>query len=296
MLRAGDLLVVNRTRVIPARLSLRKPTGGRVELLLVRPLGAGVRDATEWEGLGRPGRALKPGAELIAANGSRLTVTARQGELVRVRACAKLWDLMQEVGEVPLPPYIERPNGPRDADRDDYQTVFATEPGAVAAPTAALHFTERVLTALEQRGVRRAEILLHVGPGTFLPVRVEHRADVRQHEMHAERYEIPEATRRAVEATRAVAGRVVAVGTTSVRALETWRQTGDACGESSLFIVPGFEFEVVDAMVTNFHLSGSTLMMLVAAFAGRERILAAYEEAVKEGYRFFSYGDAMLLA
>ena len=295
LLEPGDLLVVNRTEVVPARLSLRKETGGRVEVLLTRPKAGDARTATVWEGIGRPLKGLRIGQTLQAADGSAVTLVGRAAEAVCVQSPRPLWELMQRCGEVPLPPYIERAHGPRPTDAGDYQTVFAREPGAVAAPTAGLHFTSEVLDALTIRGVLRAEIVLHVGPGTFLPIRQEHEADVRGHRMHAERYAIDPATLEAIRATRACGGRVVAVGTTSVRALETWAATGSASGESELFITPGFAFKVVDLMLTNFHLPKSTLLMLVSAFAGRERVLAAYAEAVREAYRFFSYGDAMLV-
>lgn len=295
LLEPGDLLVVNRTQVIPARLRLHKQSGGKVELLLSRPVDAEVRQALEWRAVGRPGRALVPGRALEAEDGTRLEVVARESDAVRVRGERPLWELMQRLGETPLPPYIERPSGPVVTDEEDYQTVFAAAPGAVAAPTAALHFTDSVLAALASRGVERAELVLHVGPGTFLPVRQDHVADIRQHEMHAEWYEIPPATVGAVERARSDGRRIIAVGTTSFRALETWAAFGASTGESTLFVYPGVDIRVVDGLLTNFHLPGSTLIMLVAAFAGRERVLSAYATAVAEQYRFFSYGDAMLI-
>ncbi|MFC1611382.1 tRNA preQ1(34) S-adenosylmethionine ribosyltransferase-isomerase QueA [Myxococcota bacterium] len=294
LLQPSDLLVVNTTEVVPARLWARKPTGGRVELLLCRPQGA-VRSATMWEVMARPGRALRPGGALVLEDDTVVHVRDRCGELTVVETERPLLEVAWDLGEVPLPPYIRRPAGPRAEDREDYQSLFAAEPGAVAAPTASLHFTDRVLAALEARGVRRCPLVLHVGPGTFVPVRNEHAEDVRAHVMHLEWYDIPVETLDAIAVTRARGGRVVAVGTTSVRALESWHQSGEACGEASLFIYPGFVFGVVDAVLTNFHLPRSTLLMLVSAFAGRERILGAYGEAVEQGYRFFSYGDAMLI-
>ena len=294
-LEPGDLVVVNRTRVIPARLEVRRPTGGRVELLAVRPIAGDLTSAEEWEVLARPAKSLKPGLVLTAADGTDIIVVERTGETARVRARGGLLALLNRVGEVPLPPYIDRPQGPVTRDALDYQTVFASEPGAVAAPTAGLHFTDRILDGLKARGVTLAQVVLHVGIGTFLPVRQEHYADVRGHSMHPEWYRLPPETVAAIESCRGRGGRVVAVGTTSLRALETWASTGMAEGESRLFVYPGFSFRVVDAMVTNFHLPKSTLLVLVAAFVGRERILEAYAEAVARGYRFFSYGDAMLL-
>jgi len=295
LLQPADLLVVNATEVIRARLSLRRPTGGQVELLLCRPIDGGVRDARVWSGLARPASAFKRGRTVLAADGTELIAGERLGEQVTVRSKAPLWQLMQSHGEVPLPPYIRRPDGPKQGDVGDYQTLFAKEPGAVAAPTASLHFTERVLGALDARDVKRASLVLHVGPGTFVPVRNEHAEDIREHVMHGEWYDIPEETVLAIEATKARGGRVIGVGTTSVRAMESWSKTGNACGEATLFIYPGYEFGVIDGMITNFHLPRSTLLMMVSAFAGRDLIIAAYEEAVREGYRFFSYGDAMLL-
>jgi len=206
-----------------------------------------------------------------------------------------LWSVAEREGEVPLPPYIERPRGPSHEDASDYQTIFAKQPGAAAAPTASLHFTDRVLEALRERGVHLAPLTLHVGPGTFLPIRQEHEADIRSHVMHEELYEIPEATLAAIGEAHDSGGRLIAVGTTVVRALETYAGTGVAAGASSLFIYPGFQFRLTQGLVTNFHLPRSTLLAMVCAFAGRERVLAAYAEALAAGYRFFSYGDAMLI-
>lgn len=291
ILAPGDLLVVNRTRVIPARLRVTRATGGAAELLLFRPLDGSVDDARRWQALGRPARALRPGVLLTLGDGRALEVLSRDGDTLTVRLPGPASQVLASAGEVPLPPYIER-EAPRASDADDYQSVFAREAGAVAAPTASLHFTERVLEGLRARGVERAEVVLHVGPGTFLPVRSDFHDDVRAHRMHSERYSVPAQTQRAIDGAR----RVVAVGTTVVRALETWRATGRSEGDSDLFIYPGFSFRAVDAMITNFHLPKSTLLMLVAAFCGRERLLDAYERAVAEGYRFYSYGDAMLIA
>ncbi len=293
LLRAGDLLVVNRTEVIRARVHLTRENGRPVELLLCRPRGE-IGAARAFWAMGRPAAALKPGRVLCAPDGTGVTVGERRGELIEVIAERPWLALLAEHGEVPLPPYIER-SAARASDAGDYQTIFAAEPGAVAAPTASLHFTPRVLEALGGAGIDRAELVLHVGPGTFVPVREVHADDVRGHTMHAECYAIPEATIAAIERTRAGGGRVIAVGTTVVRALESWAATGERAGDATLFIVPGFAFRVVDGMVTNFHLPRSTLLMLVSAFAGRERVLAAYAEAITAGYRFFSYGDAMLI-
>jgi len=212
-----------------------------------------------------------------------------------VQAEKPLWGTIESAGELPLPPYIARPEGNTASDQDDYQTLFAEELGAVAAPTASLHFTETVVNRLKERGIRQAQVTLHVGPGTFLPVRPECSEDIRDHQMHGEIYSIAADTIAAIENTRRAGNRVVAVGTTVVRALETFAKTQEPVGESTIFIYPGFEFALVDALVTNFHLPRSTLLMLVSAFAGHKEVMAAYEQAIKEEYRFFSYGDAMLL-
>jgi S-adenosylmethionine:tRNA ribosyltransferase-isomerase len=290
-----DVLVVNTTKVMPARLYAKKPTGGKVQLLLCAPVGGGVQDACVWEALGKPGSAFKEGVKLCTEGGVELTVLERRGDTVCVRAEKPLWEVMQAEGAVPLPPYVQREQGGLASDVEDYQTVFAQQWGAVAAPTASLHFTEEVLGRLKAKGVRLAHVVLHVGAGTFLPVRQEHAEDVRQHTMHGEVYEVPLETQQLLAQVRAEGGRVVAVGTTVLRALETWSHTGVAAGVSQLFIWPGFVFKCVDALVTNFHVPQSTLLMLVSAFAGRERVLNAYAEAIQQGYRFYSYGDAMLM-
>jgi S-adenosylmethionine:tRNA ribosyltransferase-isomerase len=294
LLPAGALIVVNDTRVIRARLHGKKPTGGRVELLLVDPLPSPPDDGRErWRCIGGASKPIRPGP--LALDGERAPgceVLAVDGEYVEVAFTSSegLLSAIERIGEVPLPPYIRRPDTrPEDAER--YQTIFARTPGAVAAPTAGLHFTPELLAALEARGIRRATITLHVGPGTFAPLRSD---DVTDHVLHAERYELPAATAQAIAATKAAGRPVVAVGTTVVRTLEA---TGGEAGAGStrLFLKPGHQFRVVDQLVTNFHLPKSTLLMLVAAFAGRERVLAAYAEAVAAGYRFYSYGDAMLI-
>jgi S-adenosylmethionine:tRNA ribosyltransferase-isomerase len=285
LLSAGDLLVVNDARVIPARLRGRKEgSGGKVELLLVEPLPSG-----DWLALGQASKPLRAGARVEVPGGSIGIVEARdEGELVvRLPAAGDaLWRFLDEAGELPLPPYIR--HAPGAADRERYQTVFARERGAVAAPTAGLHFTPALLEALAARGIGLARITLHVGPGTFLPVRARR---VEDHRMHQERYFVPEETARALSQAR----RVVAVGTTALRTLEASRgQPGP--GATDLFIAPGYQFRVVGALFTNFHLPRSTLLMLVSALAGLDRIKAAYAEAVERRYRFFSYGDAMLIS
>lgn len=294
-LRAGDLLVLNDTRVRPWRLRGRRPTGGAVECLLLRLEGhAG-------EAFVKPSKKLHAGdwlemegildlllVEPLGGGRWRVELAAREGDVGEV---------LERVGRAPLPPYIKR-DGREDraADRERYQTVFARVPGAVAAPTAGLHFTPALLDRIRGLGVEIAHVTLHVGEGTFAPLRTE---VVEEHHMHAETYELPVATALAVAATRARGGRVIAVGTTSCRVLETCaredRTVAAGSGESSLFLYPGKPVRVVDALLTNFHLPQSTLLMLVAAFAGREPVLTAYREAVERGYRFFSFGDAMLL-
>jgi len=288
LLAPGDLLVFNDTRVIPARIHGRKETGGRVELLLERVLA-------EREALChlRASKSPRPGASLALEGGAAATVTGRAGDLFRVVFDVPVLDHLERHGHVPLPPYIRRPD--IAGDRDDYQTVFAREPGAVAAPTAGLHFDEALLGALEAAGVERAFVTLHVGAGTFQPLREESIATGR---LHAERVHVSEALCAAVSRTRERGGRVVAVGTTAVRSLETAAADGGLAPcrrETELFIMPGYRFRVVDAMITNFHLPESSLLMLVSAFAGRDNVLAAYRHAVESRYRFYSYGDAMLV-
>ncbi len=289
LLDPGDLLVVNDTRVIPARLRARRPTGGRVEILLVEREGP-----ASWWCLLRPGRRLPPGAPLAIESGPAARVEERADGRCRLTFEQPIGPLLAEIGETPLPPYIDRPVEPRDRQR--YQTVYAARPGAVAAPTAGLHFTPALLAALERRGIRQASLTLHVGPGTFRPVKAE---NPEEHVMDSERFEIPEATAQAVAATRRNGRRVVAVGTTVVRSLET-AATSDGlvaagAGRTGLYIRPGYGFRVVDRLITNFHLPRSTLLMLVCAFAGRNRVLDAYRQAVGSGFRFYSYGDAMLV-
>ena len=292
LLRQGDLLVVNDTRVIPARLIGRKPTGGRVELLLVEEEEPGV-----WLALPGGTRRLAEGSILTFAEALRAEVLGYQDGQVRVRLQAPggAMSVVNRIGVTPLPPYIKRPH-PRAEDRERYQTVYARNPGAVAAPTAGLHFTSDLFARLSAAGIRRADLTLHVGPGTFRPVRTD---TLDRHRMEEERFAISEATMAAMEETKKHGGRVVAVGTTVVRALETAAQaTGTPramAGRTGLFIRPPFHFQAVDLLLTNFHLPRSTLLALVCAFGGRELILKAYAEAVRMGYRFYSYGDAMLI-
>jgi S-adenosylmethionine:tRNA ribosyltransferase-isomerase len=287
-LRAGDLLVFNDTRVVPARLYGAKDSGGKVELLLERLLG-GSRAIVQL----RASKSAKPGTRIHVTGGALATVTGRDGDFWVVEFDAPASEVFEQHGEMPLPPYIDRPA--EQLDRERYQTVYAKTPGAVAAPTAGLHFDTALLDACRAAGAEFAYVTLHVGAGTFQPVRVR---EIAAHRMHAELLEVDAATVRAVEAARARGSRVIAVGTTAVRALETAAQGGQLvtfAGETRLFITPGCRFRVVDALVTNFHLPQSTLLMLVCAFAGRELVLQAYRHAVEAGYRFFSYGDAMFI-
>ncbi len=290
LVRPGDLWVFNDVRVIPARILGRKPTGGRVEILLIEE-----QEPNLWLAWGRANKPLRAGQRILVAEDFAVEVVARKGKELFVRLVADdPRRALEAHGHVPLPPYIARADAPED--RRWYQTVFARREGAVAAPTAGLHFTEALLARLQEAGARLAWLTLHVGPGTFAPVETD---EVEAHRMHAERYEIPAATAQAIAETKAKGGRIVAVGTTVVRALETSAlRHGKVQAEEArtdLFIRPGFRFQVVDALMTNFHLPRSTLLMLVCAFAGRARVLAAYEEAVRLGYRFYSYGDAMFI-
>ena len=285
----ADIVVVNDTRVIKARLRGRKKTGGWVEVMVERVLG---RDEVLAQvGANHPTRV---GAELVLGE-ARATVLGRERDFFRLRfeGCDDVHALIERHGSVPLPLYIARSAEKLDGDR--YQTVYAREPGAVAAPTAGLHFDQRMLDALRARGVRIAHVTLHVGAGTFQPVRAQ---DTGEHEMHSERYEVPQATVDAIEAARSAGGRVVAVGTTTLRALETAAAAGRLAagkGETRLFVVPGYRFRVVDRLLTNFHLPKSTLLMLVSAFGGMDNVRRAYRHAIEQRYRFYSYGDAMLI-
>jgi len=274
-----DTLVLNDTRVIKARLFGQKPSGGQVELFVERILAP-----TEALALMRAGHAPKAGTEVLIGE-ARASVEGKEGELYRVRFSSDVGALLERYGNVPLPPYITHAPDGEDAER--YQTVYAEQPGAVAAPTAGLHFDRPLLDRIKKRGARIASLTLHVGFGTFQPLRGE---TVEGHRLHRERYSIPD------ETLQALAGRrVLAVGTTSLRALEAAAATGATSGETDLFIYPGYEFQMVDRLLTNFHLPKSTLLMLVCAFAGRDNILRAYRHAVESRYRFFSYGDAMLI-
>ncbi|HET7307325.1 MAG TPA: tRNA preQ1(34) S-adenosylmethionine ribosyltransferase-isomerase QueA [Gammaproteobacteria bacterium] len=288
LLQPGDLLVLNDTKVIPARLLGRKAeTGGAVEILVER-----IVSSREFLAHARVSKPLRAGGRVALEGGGEVAVAAREGELYRFEA-EDVAALIERSGHVPLPPYIDRAD--EALDRERYQTVYAREAGAVAAPTAGLHFDEALLEALAARGIERTFVTLHVGAGTFQPVRED---DVRDHHMHAEYAVVPEAVCDAAAAARARGGRVVAVGTTAVRSLETAARDGELvpfAGDTKLFIYPGFRFNAVDAMITNFHLPESTLLMLVSAFAGREHVLAAYRHAVAGRYRFFSYGDAMFV-
>ncbi len=294
LLEAGDILVFNDTRVIPTRLAGRRGAG-RVEVTLHRAEGAG-----RWRAFARPAKKLKPGDRIDFAGGLTAGVAEKTegGEVTLAfdREGAALMAALEAEGAMPLPPYIRRQAGPDPRDRDDYQTVFARRDGAVAAPTAGLHFTEAVLAALEARGVRRIAVTLHVGAGTFLPVKTEL---AEKHRMHAEWGEVGAEAVATVEAARAEGGRVVAVGSTSLRLLESAAGADGRlrpfAGETDIFILPGYRFKVVDLLLTNFHLPRSTLFMLVSAFAGTERMKAAYRHAIAAGYRFYSYGDACLL-
>ena len=298
LLNPDDLLVYNDTRVIPARLFGRKATGGKVELLMERLTGT-------HEGLAhvRASKSLRAGAVIHLSAGPdeapgphRLRIAGREGDLLRIlsQGGAALADILGELGHVPLPPYIERADEVADWER--YQTVYASRDGAVAAPTAGLHFTDTLLSRIDARGIRRAAVTLHVGAGTFQPVRED---DITRHLMHREFAEVSEAVCEAVRETRRRGGRVVAVGTTAVRALEAASLSAGEIrpfrGDTDIFIYPGHNFRSVDAMITNFHLPESTLLMLVSAFAGREPVMAAYRQAIEAQYRFFSYGDAMFI-
>jgi S-adenosylmethionine:tRNA ribosyltransferase-isomerase len=295
LLQAGDLLVFNDTRVIKARFFGCKETGGLIEVMLER-----IVDATHAICQIRASKAPKAGSILLLGDAFEVCMTGRAGAdgdffaLELVDASGNFWDLAEQHGKLPLPPYIEHPA--EGADETRYQTVYARQPGAVAAPTAGLHFDEAMLATLRAQGVNTAFLTLHVGAGTYRPMRVEKIAD---HRMHSERFEIPQATAEAIAATRAAGGRVIAVGTTSLRALESAGNDDGTvrvgAAETSIFITPGYRFKVVDRLITNFHLPKSTLLMLVSAFAGYDNIRAAYAHAVAERYRFFSYGDAMLL-
>ena len=289
LLQPGDLLVFNDTKVIPARLHGKKETGGNVELLIERITG----EKQAWVQI-RASKVPKTGTLVHIHNQAGETFPVEMigydGRFYEVRFPENVFSLLEQFGELPLPPYIEHQPDGEDAQR--YQTVVAKNPGAVAAPTAGLHFDEAILQRLKELGVNQAAVTLHVGAGTFTPVREE---DLSKHKMHYEWYSIPQETLDAIEVTRTNGGRIIAVGTTSLRALESQAAGGQSSGETNLFITPGYQFKTVDCLLTNFHLPKSTLLMLVSAFAGVENIRAAYQHAIHQKYRFFSYGDAMLL-
>ena len=305
LLQSGDLLVFNDTKVIKARVFGEKASGGKIELLVER-----VLQNNEVVAHMRVSKKPLPGAKIhlcggLKNGGFEATLLGRwpdeNGPLFHLSFKgingASPYDLLEQFGHLPLPPYIERQqNAEHDPDEKEdserYQTVFAAHPGAVAAPTAALHFDESVLAALEAKGVERASVTLHVGAGTFQPVKTENLAD---HTMHSEWYDVPMATLAAMERCRQRGGRIIAVGTTTVRTLESWAKYGNITGDTSIFITPGFQYQVVDMLITNFHLPKSTLMMLVSAFAGYAPVMGLYRHAIAQQYRFFSYGDAMLL-
>ena len=295
LLNPGDLLVFNDTQVVKARVFGEKASGGKLELLIERVLN-GHQVVAHMKVSKKP----LVGGKMFMAGGSRnggfdAVLLGRwpdeHGQLFHLQLSDEPHALMEKHGHVPLPPYIEHTDTEEDAQR--YQTVFARVPGAVAAPTAALHFDQALLAALDARGVQRASVTLHVGAGTFQPVKTE---NIAEHTMHREWYEVPEATQQAIAECQARGGKVVAVGTTTVRTLESWAKFGQVSGDTQIFITPGFVFQVVDRLITNFHLPKSTLMMLVSAFAGYEHIMGLYRHAIANQYRFFSYGDAMLLS
>ncbi len=302
LLRPADLLVFNDTKVIPARLFASKATGGKVEILIERIL-SDTQAAVKAQADGqhqmlahvRASKAPKAGALLHLENGVPCRVLGREQDLFHLsfETALSLPALLAQIGHMPLPPYIDRPDDRQDLER--YQTVFARQAGAVAAPTAGLHFDESVMRELEQKGIQKCFVTLHVGSGTFQPLRVE---DIAQHVMHKEFFQVPEACVDAVRQTKARGGRVVAIGTTAVRALESASVSGEllpGCGDTQLFITPGYAFKTVDAMLTNFHLPESTLLMLISAFAGYDAVMQAYRHAIEQRYRFFSYGDAMAI-
>lgn len=294
LVEPGDLLVFNNTRVIPARLLGQKASGGKVEVLIER-----IVDDNNALAHVRASKAPKPGTDLLLEGAVSVTVTGRQDALFELRfnGDATVLEQLEQYGHMPLPPYIDRPD--EQADKERYQTVYNQAPGAVAAPTAGLHFDDALLERLQQKGVNLAYVTLHVGAGTFQPVRVD---NILEHKMHSEFAIVPEDVVNAVRATKAAGKRVIAVGTTSVRSLESSAleaSKGEVLvpyqSDTDIFIYPGFEFKVVDAMFTNFHLPESTLIMLISAFAGKDNVLAAYEQAIEQEYRFYSYGDSMFI-
>lgn len=295
LLQPGDLLVFNNTRVIPARMFGQKASGGKLEILVER-----IIDTHRVLAHVRASKAPKPGTSILLEQGHSAEMVARHDALFELHFAGEtpVLDILNQIGHMPLPPYIDRPD--ENSDKERYQTVYNERPGAVAAPTAGLHFDQPLLDALQQKGIELAFVTLHVGAGTFQPVRVERLED---HQMHSEYAEVPAEVIEKINATRARGGRIVAVGTTSVRSLETAAQASLKAGaplspffgDTSIFIFPGYQYQVVDVLITNFHLPGSTLIMLVSAFAGYQHVMQAYQEAITSGYRFFSYGDAMFI-
>jgi len=291
LLREGDLLIMNDSRVIPARLFGRVETGAAVEILLLRDLGA-----SRWETLVRPGRKFRAGTRIIfdsdLLSGTVSEVLENGNRVIEFNYSGIFMEVLEKLGRTPLPPYIHE----ELADSERYQTIYSREPGSAAAPTAGLHFTDELFRALEDKGIKRAFVTLHVGLGTFRPVKAE---NIEEHDMHSEFCVIPPETARAISETKANGGRVIAVGTTSCRTLESFAGSGGTISENSgftnIFIYPGYKFKLIDGLITNFHLPESTLIMLVSALAGRERVLDAYNTAIAEEYRFFSFGDAMLI-
>ncbi|WAR47055.1 tRNA preQ1(34) S-adenosylmethionine ribosyltransferase-isomerase QueA [Methylomonas rapida] len=290
LLRPDDVLVFNDTKVIPARLFASKATGGKVEILIER-----IEDQHLALAHVRASKAPKPDTLLHLQNGTTCRVLGREHDLFRLQfeTDSTLLEILAQIGHMPLPPYIERADDQDDLER--YQTVFAKQAGAVAAPTAGLHFDQKIMQTLEQKGIPKTFVTLHVGSGTFQPVRVD---DLRQHVMHKEFFEVSQSCVDAVRAAKKRGGRVVAIGTTAVRALESASSSGElaaGCGDTDLFITPGYSFKTVDALLTNFHLPESTLLMLISAFAGYDAVMSAYQHAIQQRYRFFSYGDAMAI-
>ena len=290
LLRPGDLLIFNDTRVIPARLYGRKETGGKIEIMVERILGESRLLAQM-----RFSKPPRSGSQITLNNDLKLDIIGREGGMfiLELQGDRLISEVLAEVGHMPLPPYIQRNDAPIDHER--YQTVYARQPGAVAAPTAGLHFSDAILQKLEQCGIAMAFVTLHVGAGTFQPVRTE---NIEDHKMHSEHLVVSEETCEKVNSAKNRSGRVIAVGTTSIRSLETAAQSGKLnpyAGETDIFITPGYQFNVIDGLITNFHLPESTLLMLVCAFAGQDNVLRAYQHAIEQKYRFYSYGDAMFI-
>lgn len=290
LVQAGDVWVVNDTRVIPARLIGQKPSGGKVEILLLEPTGT----ADVWTAWGKANKPLKEGDKVLFTDGFYAEILSRDGKCVEVKLVAEdVAKAIERHGHMPLPPYIDRPDSEEDKQR--YQTVFATHDGAVAAPTAGLHLTPELMADMEKAGASFVRVTLHVGPGTFQPVQVD---DVHAHKMHEEAYVISESAAATINQAKSEGRRIVAVGTTSLRTLEAASTDGAlqaGAGRTDIFIYPGYTFQIVDGLLTNFHLPQSTLLMLVSALVGKEQVLSAYDYAIEKGYRFYSYGDAMFV-